>query len=104
MPQTPSRAAAVIELEGLERRYGDRPALSGVSLTLRAGETLVVLGPNGAGKSTLLRVLATLLQPEVEDHERGDAEQHHRRDRLPGAPFEAQLLAQQGADREAHQS
>jgi len=53
----------VIEVEGLERRYGDRVALSGVSFTLDEGQTLVVLGPNGAGKTTLLRVLATLLRP-----------------------------------------
>jgi heme exporter protein A len=52
-----------IELEGLTRRYGDREALSDVSLTLEAGRTLVVFGPNGAGKTTLLRVLATLLRP-----------------------------------------
>jgi heme exporter protein A len=52
-----------LELEGLARHYGERPALSGLSLTLAAGRTLVVFGPNGAGKSTLLRVLATLLRP-----------------------------------------
>jgi heme exporter protein A len=63
MQRTPSRVAPAIELEGLERRYGERPALAGVSLSLQPGETLVVLGPNGAGKSTLLRVLATLLRP-----------------------------------------
>ncbi len=55
--------APAIELEGLVRRYGDRPALDGVTLALPAGATLVVFGPNGAGKSTLLRVLATLLRP-----------------------------------------
>jgi heme exporter protein A len=52
-----------IELEGLGRDYGERVALREVSLTLEAGETLVVFGPNGAGKSTLLRILATLLRP-----------------------------------------
>ena len=56
-------AAPAIELDRLARRYGDRPALTDVSLTVEAGATLVVLGPNGAGKSTLLRVLATLLRP-----------------------------------------
>ena len=53
----------VIELEGVGRAYGERTALAGVTLTLQAGQTLVVFGPNGAGKSTLLRVLATLLRP-----------------------------------------
>ena len=53
----------MIELESLVRRYGEREALSDVSLSLSAGQTLVVFGPNGAGKTTLLRVLATLLRP-----------------------------------------
>jgi heme exporter protein A len=53
----------VIELEGLARCYGEREVLSDVSLSLPAGQTLVVFGPNGAGKTTLLRVLSTLLRP-----------------------------------------
>jgi heme exporter protein A len=56
---------SALELEGLARRYGEREALSDVSLTLQAGQTLVVFGPNGAGKTTLLRVLATLLRPHA---------------------------------------
>jgi heme exporter protein A len=56
---------AVVEVEGLARHYGEREALAEVSLSLQAGETLVVFGPNGAGKSTLLRVLATLLRPHA---------------------------------------
>jgi heme exporter protein A len=52
-----------LEVEGLARHYGEREALSDVSLSLREGQTLVVFGPNGAGKTTLLRVLATLLRP-----------------------------------------
>jgi heme exporter protein A len=54
---------AAVVLDGLARHYGEREALSGVSLTLRERQTLVVFGPNGAGKTTLLRVLATLLRP-----------------------------------------
>jgi heme exporter protein A len=56
-----------LELVELARNYGERRVLSGVSLTLEAGETLVVFGPNGAGKTTLLRVLATLLRPHGGD-------------------------------------
>jgi len=56
---------AALEVERLARRYGEREALSGVSLSLGDGETLAVFGPNGAGKTTLLRVLATLLRPHA---------------------------------------
>jgi heme ABC exporter ATP-binding subunit CcmA len=52
-----------IELEGLERCYGERVALAGLEVRVEEGETLVVLGANGAGKTTLLRVLAALLRP-----------------------------------------
>jgi heme exporter protein A len=56
---------AVLEVEGLARHYGEREALSDVSLSLEEGRTLVVFGPNGAGKTTLLRILATLLRPHA---------------------------------------
>jgi len=55
----------VLALDGLARRFGEREALGGVSLSLSEGQTLVVFGPNGAGKTTLLRVLATLLRPHA---------------------------------------
>ncbi len=58
---------AALEVEGLARHYGEREALSDVSLSLQEGRTLVVFGPNGAGKTTLLRVLATLLRPHAGD-------------------------------------
>jgi heme exporter protein A len=55
----------VIELAGLERRYGERTALSGVTVSVPEGATLAVFGSNGAGKTTLLRVLAGLLRPHA---------------------------------------
>lgn len=54
---------SAIELEGVERRYGERVALTGVTVSVPRGATLAVLGANGAGKTTLLRVLAGLLRP-----------------------------------------
>jgi heme exporter protein A len=57
--------APAIELAGVGRAYGERTALSGVTLTLEPGRTLAVFGANGAGKTTLLRILATLLRPHA---------------------------------------
>lgn len=57
----------MISLEGVERHYGERVALSGVSVRVEEGQTLVVFGANGAGKTTLLRVLAGLLRPHAGD-------------------------------------
>jgi heme exporter protein A len=54
-----------IELAGLERRYGERTALAGVTVSVPRGATLAVFGSNGAGKTTLLRVLAGLLRPHA---------------------------------------
>jgi len=58
-------SAPALDLDGVERRYGERVALSGVTVRLEGAQTLAVLGPNGAGKTTLLRVLATLLRPHA---------------------------------------
>ncbi len=56
----------LFELTGVHYAYhGEVPALAGVDLTVRAGESLVVLGANGCGKSTLLRLLAGLLFPSA---------------------------------------
>jgi heme exporter protein A len=57
--------APAVALRELGRAYGERVALSGVTLELPRGATLAVFGANGAGKTTLLRVLATLLRPHA---------------------------------------
>jgi len=55
----------MLEVQGLERRYGARVALAGVSLTVQPGEIVGLLGANGAGKSTLLRTVAGLQPPDA---------------------------------------
>jgi iron complex transport system ATP-binding protein len=49
---------AAIDTSGLEVRYGETIAVTGVNLTVPAGSLLSVIGPNGAGKSALLNALA----------------------------------------------
>ena len=51
----------LLQTSQLEVRFGDRVALTGVTLTLGRGETLAVIGPNGSGKSTLLLAVAGLV-------------------------------------------
>ena len=48
----------MLELANATAGYGAAPAVSGVSLTARKGELVVVVGPNGAGKTTLINALA----------------------------------------------
>jgi ABC-2 type transport system ATP-binding protein len=48
----------------LVKRYGERVALRGVSLTAGRGELVAVIGPNGAGKTTLLSILAGIQRPD----------------------------------------
>jgi heme exporter protein A len=75
---------AAIELDGLERRYGERVALAGVSARVETGQTLAVIGGNGAGKTTLLRVLAGLLRPHAGRARVLGAELPGERWKLPG--------------------
>jgi ABC-type multidrug transport system ATPase subunit len=56
-------AAALVEVTGLTKRYGDTLAVDGVDLTVLPGEVYGFLGPNGAGKTTTLRILAGLIAP-----------------------------------------
>jgi ABC-type multidrug transport system ATPase subunit len=53
-----------IQVERLEKSYGDVAAVRGIDLTVRQGELFGVIGPDGAGKTSLFRILATLLIPD----------------------------------------
>jgi branched-chain amino acid transport system ATP-binding protein len=52
---------AMLELEGLEVRYGAVPAVRGLSLEIDKGEIVGLIGPNGAGKSTTLHAILGLV-------------------------------------------
>ena len=51
---------ARIEIENLEKSFGDTTVLRGIDLLIDEGEFLAILGPSGCGKSTLLRIVAGL--------------------------------------------
>jgi zinc/manganese transport system ATP-binding protein len=53
----------LITLEHVNVNLGRVPVLNDVSLTIDAGEFIVIMGPNGAGKTTLLRLLLGLVRP-----------------------------------------
>ena len=50
-------AADIIRLSDVRRRFGETPALDGISLTVHKGEIFGIIGRSGAGKSTLIRCL-----------------------------------------------
>src|SRR5438128_648784 len=57
-------AAAILELDGVVKRYGSALGVGPVSLDVAEGEFLTLLGPSGCGKTTTLHIIAGLLQHE----------------------------------------
>ena len=58
---------AAVTLEAIGKRFGEGTgavqALTGIDLTVGAGEFVALIGPSGCGKSTLLRIVANLIEP-----------------------------------------
>lgn len=55
--------AALLQLEGVSKRFGGLPAVDNLSVSVRQGEVLGIIGPNGAGKSTLVGLIGGALTP-----------------------------------------
>ena len=60
-PPTPAR----LEARGLEKQFGDEPALTAFDLAVEPGAITALVGPNGSGKTTALRLLAGTLGPDA---------------------------------------
>ena len=59
--------SVVLDVRGLEKRFGGIVAVAGVSFEVRAGEILGIIGPNGSGKSTLFNCILGQLAPTAGD-------------------------------------
>ena len=65
IPNGPRLGGKVIEIEGLQKAFGDKLLIENLSFALPPGGIVGVIGPNGAGKSTLFRMLTGQEQPDA---------------------------------------
>ena len=64
-PPAPPGGPPLVEVTGVEKRFGTTRALRGVDLSIAAGQCVGLVGRNGAGKSTLVSILSGLLEPDA---------------------------------------
>ena len=57
--------SAILQVQGLSKRFGGFVALDGIDLEVQPGERLGLIGPNGSGKSTLVNCICGTLQNET---------------------------------------
>ena len=63
--------AAVLNVQGVSKRFGGLQALSDVGITIHAGQVYGLIGPNGAGKTTFFNVITGLYIPDGGSFELG---------------------------------
>src|SRR5207244_2406641 len=91
-------APPYIRCRGLEKAFGAKPVLRGLTLDVLTGETLVVLGGSGSGKSVLLKHMNALLMPDAGEVEvDGVVLQRLAEDALVPLRRNVAMLFQQGA-------
>ncbi len=56
--------AGVLTVHGVQKSFGNRMVVKGVSLSVRRGEAVGLLGPNGAGKTTVFYMITGLIKPD----------------------------------------
>lgn len=60
-----SKGFPLLEVEALEKSYGERVALRGVDIVMEPGQIVALLGPNGAGKTTLMSIVASVRRADA---------------------------------------
>ena len=55
---------SLMQVQGVQKRFGDNYALADISLDLKKGEVHALVGENGAGKSTFIKVVTGLYAPD----------------------------------------
>ena len=55
----------LLEVEGLDKRFGGLHAVKNVNMTIARGEIVGILGPNGAGKTTMFNLLTNFIAPDA---------------------------------------
>ncbi len=64
MKKTEENTRPILEINGLQKSFGDNHVLNGFSLKLFEGENLVVMGKSGSGKSVMIKCLVGLMQAD----------------------------------------
>ena len=68
----------LLELDGVDARYGGVQALHGVSLTVDDGESVAILGANGAGKTSTLRAISGTVRRSGKHRLRRQGDRHRK--------------------------
>jgi len=63
----PAKSEFAIDVQNLNKHFGDKHVVNNVSLQVRKGEIFGFLGPNGSGKTTTIRMMCGLLKPDSGD-------------------------------------
>ncbi|MDP0995630.1 ATP-binding cassette domain-containing protein, partial [Klebsiella pneumoniae] len=58
---------AILEVDGVTKRFGGLVAVDAVSFSVEKGEILGIIGPNGAGKTTLFGLISSFMPPTAGD-------------------------------------